>query len=48
MNTLDEEPEGIIADHRYGYIAGITKMAVKRKIELRLNFSDKIDKVLTL
>jgi ferrous iron transport protein B len=46
-NTLDEDPEGIIADHRYGFITGITKTAVKRKIELRLNFSDKIDKVLT-
>jgi len=47
MDTLEEEPEGIIADHRYGYIAGITKKAVKRKIESRLNLSDKIDKVLT-
>ena len=47
MDTLEEEPEGIIADHRYGYITGITKKVVKRKIEARLNFSDKIDKVLT-
>jgi ferrous iron transport protein B len=47
MDTLEEEPEGIIADHRYGYIAGITKKAVKRKIESRLNLSDRIDKVLT-
>ena len=47
MNTLEEEPEGIIADHRYGFIAGITKKAVKRKIESRLNVSDRIDKVLT-
>ncbi len=47
MNTLDEEPEGIIADHRYGFIAGVTKKAVKRKIESRLNLSDQIDKVLT-
>ncbi|MBW1701854.1 MAG: ferrous iron transport protein B [Deltaproteobacteria bacterium] len=47
MDTLDEEPEGIIADHRYGYITGITKKTVKRKIESRLNLSDKIDKVLT-
>jgi len=47
MDTLEEEPEGIIADHRYGYITGITKKAVKRKIEARLNLSDKIDKVLT-
>jgi ferrous iron transport protein B len=47
MSTLEEEPEAIIADHRYGYIAGITKKAVKRKIESRINLSDKIDKVLT-
>ena len=47
MNTMEEEPEAIIADHRYGYIAGITKKVVKRKIELRLNFSDKADKILT-
>ncbi len=47
MDTLEEEPEGIIADHRYGYITGITKKTVKRKIESRLNLSDKIDRVLT-
>ncbi|MBW2029419.1 MAG: ferrous iron transport protein B [Deltaproteobacteria bacterium] len=47
MNTLEEEPEGIIADHRYGHIAGITKKCVKRKIESRLNLSDRIDRVLT-
>ena len=47
MDTLEEEPEAIIADHRYGYIAGITKKVVKRKIELRINFSDKADKILT-
>jgi len=47
MNTLEEEPEGIIADHRYGFIAGVTKKVVKRKIESRLNLSDRIDKVLT-
>jgi ferrous iron transport protein B len=47
MDTLEEEPEGIIADHRYGYITGITKKTVKRKTETRINLSDKIDKVLT-
>jgi len=47
MSTLEEEPEAIIADHRYGYIAGVFKKAVKRKIESRINVSDKIDKVLT-
>ena len=47
VDTLDEEPESVIAGHRYGYIAGITRKALKRKVELRLNLSDKIDKVLT-
>ena len=47
MDTLEEEPEGIIAEHRYGHIAGITKKAVKRRIESRLNLSDRIDRVLT-
>jgi len=47
VDTFDEEPESVIAGHRYGYIAGITRKALKRKVELRLNLSDKIDKVLT-
>jgi len=47
QNTLEDEPAGIIADYRYGFITGITKKAVKRKIESRLNLSDKIDKILT-
>jgi ferrous iron transport protein B len=47
MDTLEEEPEGIIADHRYGHIAGITKKSVKRRIESRLNLSDRIDRVVT-
>jgi ferrous iron transport protein B len=47
MDTLEEEPEGIIADHRYGHIAGITKRSVKRRIESRLNLSDRMDRVLT-
>ena len=47
MATLEEEPEGIIADHRYGFIAGITKKAVKRRVESRLNLSDKMDRILT-
>jgi len=47
MSTLEEEPEAIIADYRYGYIAGMVKKAAKRRIESRINMSDKIDKVLT-
>jgi ferrous iron transport protein B len=47
MSTLEEEPEGIIADYRYGYIAGITKKCLKRSVESRLNLSDQIDRILT-
>ena len=47
LDTLEEEPEGIIADHRYGHITGITRTVVKRRIESRLNVSDRIDRVLT-
>lgn len=47
QSTLEEEPEAIIADHRYGFITGITKKAIRRRIESRLNFSDQMDKVLT-
>jgi len=45
--TLEEDPEGLIADHRYGYIAGVTKKTIKRKVESRLNLSDYIDRILT-
>ena len=47
QGTLEEEPEGIVADHRYGLITGITKKTVKHKIEFRLNMSDKVDRLLT-
>lgn len=46
-NTFEDEPEGIIAEHRYGYIAGIIKKAVKRKIESRIDLSDRADMILT-
>jgi len=44
--TLDETPEGLIADYRYGFIASVTKEAVGHKLEKRLHTSDKIDRVL--
>jgi ferrous iron transport protein B len=47
QGTLEDEPEGIVADHRYGFITGITKRTVKHKIESRLSMSDKIDRILT-
>lgn len=46
-NTLEDDPEGVIAEHRYGYIAGIIKKTVKRKIESRIDMSDRADAILT-
>ena len=45
--TMDDDPESIIADYRYGYIAGIVRQAVTSEREVRLDFSDKVDQVLT-
>jgi len=45
-DTFDDVPEGLIADHRYGYITSVYKQAVQRTMEERLSLSDKIDKVL--
>jgi len=47
LDTLGEEPEAIIADHRYGFICSLIKECTKRHIEKRLNLSDRIDKILT-
>ena len=43
--TLDETPEGLIADYRYGFITALTKEVISRKLDVRLHASDKIDKV---
>jgi len=47
--TLDATPDGIIADYRYGYIAGIAKQVVSYPGDRaqRLRMSDRMDKVLT-
>ncbi len=49
MTTLRMEPEAIIADYRYGFIASLIKKGiVKRDVSRdRLAISDKMDKVLT-
>ena len=44
--TLDETPEGLIADYRYGFITSVTKEVITRKQDLRLHTSDRIDRVL--
>ena len=47
--TLDTHPEGIIADHRYGFINSVLKQNVISYFQdkNRLQLSDKIDKVVT-
>jgi ferrous iron transport protein B len=45
--TLDDDPEGVIADYRYGFIAGIVRQTVVREREMRLDVSDQVDRVLT-
>ncbi|MCB2188686.1 MAG: ferrous iron transport protein B [Deltaproteobacteria bacterium] len=45
--TLADEPESIIADYRYGFITGITRQVVSHEREVRMDFTDKVDRVLT-
>ncbi len=46
-STLDDDPESVIADYRYGFITGITRQVVTWEREVRMDFSDRVDKVLT-
>jgi len=47
--TLSATPDGIIADYRYGYLAGIAKQVVSYPAinAERIRMSDRIDRVLT-
>ena len=45
--TMEDETESIIADHRYGYIAGVSHQVLKREHEIRIDLTDKVDRVLT-
>lgn len=49
QSTLDATPDAIIADYRYGWIAGIVRQTVRRPgvDAQRLSISDKMDRVLT-
>ncbi len=49
VKTMDMEPDAIIADHRYGYIAAIMKQGIVRQKDnrRRIHLSDKIDRVVT-
>jgi len=42
-----EDTETIIADQRYGFIAGITKKVVTKPLEARLYLTDRIDEIAT-
>jgi len=44
---IGEDAETLIADQRYGFIAGLTAEAVQKPELERLSFSDKIDEVIT-
>lgn len=44
---FDEEPEIIMTDHRYGFVAGIVKEVVKTISERRVDVSRHVDQVLT-
>lgn len=41
QNTFDDMPEGLIADHRYGFITSICRESIQRTIEDRLTLSDR-------
>ena len=47
--TLDMDPEGLIADQRYGYINSVLRQNVvsQNSDEQRMEISDKLDRVLT-
>ncbi|MFW5498303.1 MULTISPECIES: ferrous iron transport protein B [unclassified Maridesulfovibrio] len=48
QKTLNTYPEAVLADYRYGFINSILKQGViSREDDLRFDFSDKIDLVLT-
>ncbi|NCC51617.1 MAG: ferrous iron transport protein B [Spartobacteria bacterium] len=46
--TRNTYPEAMIADYRYGFINGLTRQdVISREDDMRFNYSDKIDKVVT-
>lgn len=47
FHEMDDEAEGIIADHRYGYVAGVVKKVRSNPPLDRVHLSDRIDRFLT-
>lgn len=46
-NIFGDSPSIVIADRRYGFISGACQETVKNTVELRHDFSDQIDSVVT-
>jgi ferrous iron transport protein B len=46
-DTMEEDPESLVADYRYGFISSVTRQAVNYGPRARMEISDKVDKVLT-
>ncbi|OQA01929.1 MAG: Ferrous iron transport protein B [Planctomycetes bacterium ADurb.Bin412] len=48
LNSLfGEDPETIIAEQRYGFVRGVCRSVIRLTAEVRANYSDKIDLILT-
>lgn len=47
LREMDDESEGVIADHRYGFAAGIVRQVMGLPDSGRTHTSDRIDQVLT-
>ena len=47
FREMDDETEGVIADHRYGFVAGVVKRVKTNPSVDRVYLSDRIDRFLT-
>ncbi len=47
FREMNDETEGVIADHRYGFVAGVVKRVKTSPALNRVYISDRIDRVLT-
>ncbi|MBN1766257.1 MAG: ferrous iron transport protein B, partial [Sedimentisphaerales bacterium] len=47
QEIFGDDPETIIAEQRYGYVHGIVRAVIRQSGQARIDFTDKIDKVLT-
>ncbi len=47
FREMNDETEGVIADHRYGFVAGVVKRVKSNTLANRVYLSDRIDRILT-